>query len=163
MVSRCGNTATHHKKGDKRKCTIYRGISSSVPRVRSMPSAKVTEISVAFVLAEARWTRSLPFSISLRNRENMRKRSMHVLLILKKHMIAFLEASSGRCCYNMTVFVNRGLTEPLLFDGAVSEVRWKFLRILTLSWAYPGGRWPLDFGEELDVGRGDDLIFLFFT
>ena len=54
---------------------------------------------MAFVLAEAQWTRSLPCNKSLRSRGNIRKRSTHVLFILKKHMIALLKTSFGRCCY----------------------------------------------------------------
>ena len=50
---------------------------------------------MAFVLTEAQSTRSLPCSKFLRSRGNMQKRSMHVLLILKKHMIAFLENKLG--------------------------------------------------------------------
>ena len=45
-------------------------------------------------------------SKSLRSRGNMQKRSMHVLLILKKHMIAFLETSFGRCCCSMALMAN---------------------------------------------------------
>ena len=33
----------------------------------------------------------------------MHKRSMHVLLILKKPKMAFLETSFGRCCYSMAL------------------------------------------------------------
>ena len=58
-------------------------------------------LSVAFVLAEAQWTRSLPCSKTFISGRNMQKRSMHVLLILKKHMIAFLETSFGQCCYSI--------------------------------------------------------------
>ena len=50
-----------------------------------------------------------------------------------------------------SVFLNRGSTEPLVFDGAVSGVWWKSFNTLTLSRAYPGGRWPLDF--ERNIGR----------
>ena len=57
-----------------------------------------------------------------------------------------------------TVLLNRGSTEPLVFDGAVSGVRWKSFKILTFSGAYPGGRWLLDLGEKLDVRRRDDLF-----
>ena len=46
-----------------------------------------------------------------------------------------------------------------MFDGGVSGVRWKSFKILTLSGAYPGGHWPLDFGGKLDVGRRDYLFF----
>ena len=60
-------------------------------------------LSVAFVPAEAQRTRSLPSSKSLRSRGNMRKRSMYVLLMSKKHMIAFLETSFGRCCCSMGI------------------------------------------------------------
>ena len=58
-----------------------------------------------------------------------------------------------------TVFLNRGSTEPLMFDGAVSGVQLKSFNILTLLEAYPVGRWPLDFERKLDVGRRDDLFF----
>ena len=61
---------------------------------------------MAFVLAEAQWIRSLPCSKSLRSRGNMQKRSMHVLFILKKHMIAFLETSFGRCCCSMALMAS---------------------------------------------------------
>ena len=36
----------------------------------------------------------------------MQKRSMHVLLILKKHIIAFLETSSGRYCCSMALMAS---------------------------------------------------------
>ena len=42
-------------------------------------------LSVAFVLTKTQWPRPLPCSKSLRSRGNMQKRSMHVLLILRKH------------------------------------------------------------------------------
>ena len=59
-----------------------------------------------------------------------------------------------------TVFPYRSSTEPLVFDGAVSGVRWKSFKILTLLRVYPGGRWPVDFGGvNSDVGRRDDLFF----
>ena len=45
------------------------------------------------------------------------------------------------------VFLNRGSTEPLVFDGAFFGVRWKSFNTLTLS----GGRWPLGFGRK--IGR----------
>ena len=57
------------------------------------------------------------------------------------------------------VFLNRGSTEPLVFDGAVSGVRWKSFKILTLSGEYPGGCWPLDFEGKLDVERRDDFFW----
>ena len=59
--------------------------------------------------------------------------------------VANAEASTN------TVFFNRDLTEPLVFDGTVSGVRWKSFKILTLSGVYSGGHWPLDFGGE--IGR----------
>ena len=105
-----------HKKGDKRKFTNYRGIGLpliSVPgkvyakclekKCREIVEPKLTDTQCDFRPAEAQWIRSLICSKSLRSRGNMQKRSMHVLLILKKHMIAFLETSFGRCCYSMAL------------------------------------------------------------
>ena len=46
---------------------------------------------MAFVLVEAQRPKFLPCIKSLRSRGNLRKRSVHVLFILKKRMIAFLE------------------------------------------------------------------------
>ena len=48
-------------------------------------------------------------------------------------------------------FLYRGSTEPRLFEGAVSGIRWKSFKILTPSGAFPEGRWPLDF--EGKIGR----------
>ena len=103
-----------HKKGDKKKCTNYRGISLiSVPgkvyakclekKCREIVEPKLTDARCRFRPRRSKWTRSLPCSKSLRSRGNMRKRSMHVLLILKKHMIALLETSFGWCCYSMAL------------------------------------------------------------
>ena len=38
--------------------------------------------------------------------KTMRKRSMHVLLILKKLMMPLLEASFGRYCYSMALMAS---------------------------------------------------------
>ena len=83
------------------------------------------------------------------------------------------------------VFLNRGSTELLVFDGAVSGVRWKSFKILTLSGAYSGAAGHLILGKnctsedvmtfifffffgfhlilggKLDVGRRDDLSLVF--
>ena len=78
-----------HKKGDKRKCTNYRGISLiSVPgkvhakclekKCREIVEPKLTDAQCGFRPTEAQWIRSLPSSKSLRSRGNMQKRSMHV-------------------------------------------------------------------------------------
>ena len=61
---------------------------------------------------------------------------------------------------NQTVFLNRGSTEPLVFDGAISGVCWKVFKILTLSQGrIQGAAGPLILGGKLDVGRRDDLFF----
>ena len=99
-----------HKKRDKRKCTNYRGISLIIvpgkvyakcleKKCRKIFESKLTDAQWVFVLVEAQWTRSSP----LRSRGNMQMRSMHVVLILKKYMIAFLETNFGRCCYSMAL------------------------------------------------------------
>ena len=103
-------TISIHKIGDEKKCTNYGGILLiSVPgkiyaKCREIDKLKLTDAQCGFFfLAEAQRTRSLPCSKSLRSRGNMRKRSIHVLLILKKHMIAFLDTSFGRCCCSMVL------------------------------------------------------------
>ena len=53
------------------------------------------------------------------------------------------------------MLLNRGSTEPLVFDGAVSGVRWKSFNIPTLS----GAVGHLISGGKLDVGRRSDLFF----
>ena len=62
-----------------------------------------------------------------------------------------------------SVFLNRGSTEPLVFHGAVSGVRWKSFKILTLLGAYPGDRWPLDFGGANWTSEDVMTFFLVLT
>ena len=56
------------------------------------------------------------------------------------------------------VFLNRGLTEPLVFHGAVSGVRWKSFNILTRS-GYQGAAGHLFSGENW---TSEDVMTFFF-
>ena len=105
---------TIHKKGDKKKCTNYRGISlTSVPgkvyakclqkKCREIVELKLTHAQCGFCPGQSTMDQIFALQQILRSRGNMQKRSMHVLLILKRHLIAFLETSFEWCCYSMAL------------------------------------------------------------
>ena len=106
-----------HKKGDKTKCTNYRGISLiSVPgevyakclekKCREIVEAKLTDAQCGFRPGRSTMDQIFALQQIFERSWNMQKRSMHVLLILKKYMIAFIETSFGRCCCSMALMAS---------------------------------------------------------
>ena len=101
----------------ERKCTNYRGIPViSVPgkvyakclekKCREIAEPKLTDAQCGFRPGRSTMDQIFALQQIFEKSWEYAKRSMHVLLILKKHMIAFLETNFGRCCCSMALMAS---------------------------------------------------------
>ena len=105
------------KKGDRKQCTNYRGISLlSLPgkvyakclerKCREIVESKLEDGQCGFRPGRSTTDQIFTLSKSSRNLGSMAKISLHALSILKKHMTEFLGINFGRFCRSMALMVN---------------------------------------------------------
>ena len=106
-----------HKKRDKRKCTNYRRISLiSVPgkvyakclekKCREIVEPKLTDAQCGFCPGRSTVDQIFALQQIFEKSWEYAKEVDACFVILKMHMIVFLETSFGRCCYSMALMAS---------------------------------------------------------